>query len=278
MLLCLLFVLAAMPFIRGLGVEVDEALIGNCFYDRGAPWYSWHFGDAEVPVMLITYLGALKCWLYTPIFAIWHPGPVALRLPMMLAAAAALWLLFRFLERAHSRRAAWMGTLFLATDPSFLLIESIDLGFTALAQVFKLGGLLLLLNYDSDKKPWRLALAFFLFGLALWDKAVFGWVLIGLGAATLVVFPRRLWSHVSLRNAGLAASACLLGALPFVIYNIEKPLEAFRTNVKAAGAADQRFIKEHLRRETMNGRVLFGFLTAGSPGPHRRASRPAWPN
>src|SRR6185436_14395064 len=124
-----------------LGIYTDEALIGNGIYARGAPWYSWTFGDSELPIMLISYVGALKTWIYSGIFAIWAPGPLSLRLPMVLLAAASLILFFRLLDRvvggtagrkAAQRNTAWIGTLLLATDTSFLLIGATDFGFIVL--------------------------------------------------------------------------------------------------------------------------------------------------
>src|SRR5258706_1173653 len=124
--IALVFVGCAMLFVPGLGISPDESLIGNGIYERGAPWYAWTFGDFELPVMLISYLGALKTWLYSGIFAIFPPGPVSLRLPTVLAAAVSLVLFFRLLDRVAGRRAAFIGTLLLATDTSYLLISATD--------------------------------------------------------------------------------------------------------------------------------------------------------
>ena len=52
------FVAAGMLFVPRLGIEVDEAIVANGLYNHGRAWYSWKFANAEVPVMLITYLGA----------------------------------------------------------------------------------------------------------------------------------------------------------------------------------------------------------------------------
>src|SRR6266850_2058173 len=115
--IAILFIGSAMLFVPRLGIYADEALIGNGIYARGAPWYSWTFGDSELPIMLISYVGALKTWIYSGIFSIWQPGPLSLRLPMVLLAAASLILFFRLLDRAvggtTGRNTAWIGTLLL---------------------------------------------------------------------------------------------------------------------------------------------------------------------
>jgi len=266
----LVFIGAAMLFVPRIGIEADEATIGNGIYEHGAPSYSWHVHGYEIPVMLISYLGALKTWLYNPMFALWDPGPVSLRLPMVLVGAVTLWLFFRFLDRTVGRRAAWIGTLLLATDTSFVLVEATDFGFVALQFFFKLSALLLLLRFHRDGALWTLAAAFFLLGLALWDKAVFAWVLFGLAVAGVSTFPRELRRHLTARNLSVAVGAMLMGALPLVIYNIARPLETLRANAKVE--REPLRTKIEALRQTLDGHVLFGFMTSNEPG-----SRPGQP-
>jgi len=260
------FILSAMLFGKHLPIEADETLIGNGIYARGAPVYSWTIGNSELPIMMLSYVGALKTWLLNGVFELWKPGPVSLRLPMVLVAGFALWPLFVFLDRSVGRRAAWIGTLLLATDPSWVLLTSIDFGFIVGQFFFKMGALLLLLRFHRDGKWWALAGAFFLLGVALWDKAVFLWVLFGLGVAGFAIFPAEIRGRLAARNLGIATASMILGALPLVIYNVARPLETLRSNAKVS---DERIaVKAHLVRRTLEGAILFGFFTAADPGPH----------
>ena len=274
--LALAFMAAASLFVPRLGIEADEAMVGNGIYEHGAPVYSWHFGENEVPVMLLSYLGALKTWLVHPWLDLWAPGRTSLRFPMIVAGAVTLWLFFALLDRIQGRSAAWIGTLLLATDPSFLLIEATDFGFVALQFVFKLSAILLLVRFHREGRQRALSAAFFLFGLALWDKAVFLWVLFGLVVATVVTFPRELWRNVSARggripNYALAAVSIILGALPLLIYNIAHPLRTLRTTAKIAG--EPVFAKVEILWRTLDGFVLFGFMTSDEPRPQTGAAR-----
>ena len=260
-----LFVAAGMLFVPRLGIEVDEAIIANGIYDHGDAWYSWKFADSEVPVMLISYLGALKTWFYNFVFLFTPPRPMVLRVPMLLLAAATLWLFFELLERTLGRRAAWIGTLLLATDTSYLLMNTADYGPVTLQFVFKLAALVMLVRFHRDGAQTKLAWAFFFFGLGLWDKAVFAWVLFGLAVAAVAVFPRDVRKHLRLPNIAVAGWAMLAGALPLVIYNIARPLETLRSSAHLEQAGV--LAKAELLRRTMDGYVMFGFLTAGEPGP-----------
>ncbi len=267
----LAFVAIGMLFVPRLGIEADEAIIANGIYDHGDPWYSWKFAGVELPIMLISYLGALKAWLYNGLFLFAPPRPIVLRLPMLLFAAGSLWLFFEILDRTIGRRAAWIGMLLLATDTSYLLLNTADYGPVTLQFLFKLGALVLLIRFRKTGSKPDLAYAFFLLGLGLWDKAVFAWVLFGLALATAAVFPRDIRKHVSPANIAIAVAAMLAGSLPLVIYNIARPLETLRSNARVEQASVLG--KATLLRTTMDGSVMFGFLTSAEPGP-----QPGQPN
>jgi dolichyl-phosphate-mannose-protein mannosyltransferase len=267
----LAFVAAGMLFVPRLGIEADEAIIANGIYDHGNPWYSWKFADVELPIMLISYLGGLKAWFYNGVFLFTPPRPIVLRLPMLLLAAGTLWLFFELLDRTIGRRTAWIGTLLLATDTSYLLLNTADYGPVTLQFVFKLAALVLLVRFHRDASKRDLACAFFFLGLGLWDKAVFAWVLFGLLIAGVAVFPRELRKHLSGANIAVAGLAMLAGALPLVIYNIARPLETLRSNARLEQAPV--LAKAVLLRGTMDGSVMFGFLTSVEPGP-----QPGQPN
>lgn len=263
---CAAFVAAGMLFVPRLGIEADEAIVANGIYDHGASWYSWKIAGAEVPVMLISYLGALKTWFYKGVFLLGPPRPILMRLPMLLFAAVALWLFFELLDRTIGRRAAWIGMVLLATDTSYLLLNMADYGPVTFQFVFKLAALVLLVRFHQRGSTRDLAWGFFLFGLGMWDKAVFAWVLFGLAIAAAIVFPRELRRHFTRANVLVAGVAVVAGALPLVIYNIARPLETWRSNAHIGQTVLP--YKAEVLEKTMSGYLLFGFLTAQEPGPH----------
>lgn len=252
----ILFVLSALAFVSRPGIEADEALVAN------PAIFSLH----GIPLMDMSYLGALKQWFYLALFAFLRPGPASLRLPTILFGAAALWLFFLLLDRTVSRRAAWIGTVLLATDSMYVILEAIDYGPNALHFVLKLGAMLLLVRFHREPRTRWLAAAFLLLGLGLWDKAIFAWVLFGIGLATLAVFPREIWSHFTPRNLAIASAALIFGALPLVIYNIARPLDTFRSNIHLNN--EPLAHKADLLERTVSGWALFGFFTSVEPPPH----------
>jgi 4-amino-4-deoxy-L-arabinose transferase-like glycosyltransferase len=251
----LLFIATAMLFVSRPGIEADEALVAN------PAIYSWH----HVPLMLMSYMGALKAWFYLALFDIVKPGAVSLRTPTVLVGAAAIWLFFLLVDWTVGRRAAWIGALLLATDSMFVILEAIDYGPNTLHFVLKLGAMLLLVRFHRGGKAWALAGGFFLFGLGLWDKAIFAWVLFGISIATVIVFPREVLCHLTIRNLAIAVGSVILGALPLLAYNLHRPFDTFKAN---QGMTNDPFAhKAVLWERTVNGAVLFGFFTSLEPSP-----------
>jgi hypothetical protein len=250
------FIATAMLFVSRPGIEADEALVAN------PALYTWH----HIPLMLMSYMGALKAWLYLGLFSLMRPGPLPLRAPTILIGAAAILLFFLLLDRTVGRRAAWIGALLLATDSMYVILEAIDYGPNALHFVLKLGAMLLLVRFHRQGSTWALAAGFFLLGLGLWDKAIFAWVLFGISVASISAFPREVWRHVTMRNLAIASGAFLLGGLPLIVYNIARPLDTFKSNVHLTREpVGQKLL---ILERTLNGAVLFGFFTALDPAQH----------
>ncbi len=251
----MLFIATAMLFVSRPGIEADEAVVA------GAGSYTFF----SLPLMHFSYVGALKTWFYLALFSFVRPSQVSLRVPTVLAGAAAVWLFFVLLDRTIGRRAAWIGALLLATDSMFVILEALDFGPNALHFVFKLGAMVLLVRFHNKGSKWALAAAFFLIGLALWDKAIFIWAIFGVSLATLIVFPREVLRHVSIRNLSIAAGSAFLGALPLVAYNIHRPFDTFRSNAHMTMEPIRQ--KMVILERTMNAPVFFGFFTSVQPPP-----------
>jgi hypothetical protein len=260
-----LFIATAMLFVTRPGIEADEAVVVN----RAS------FSFFSLPLMHFSYVGALKTWLYLALFSFVKPSQESLRVPMVLAAAAAVWLFFVLLDQTIGRRAAWIGALLLATDSMFVILNTFDFGPNALHFVFKLGAMVLLVRFHrglyNNASEWALAAAFFLIGLGLWDKAIFIWAVFGVSLATLIVFPREVLRHLSMRNLAIAVASALVGALPLVAYNIHRPLDTFRSN--AHMTKDPVRQKAIVLERTMNAPVFFGFFTSVQPPPHPGEAR-----
>jgi len=273
LLCCLLFVLIGFAFTPQAGIENDEALFGGGIYRHHGVTYDDQILGHRVPLMLMSYLGTLKSWVYAPIFRFWQPSVSSLRIPVILFGGLTIWLFSILLRRIAGHRAAAVGAVLLSTDTIYLLTTCYDWGPVVLQHLLLVGGILCLVRFHQERQPRFLAAGFFLLGLGLWDKALFIWILSGITAATFVVFPRELWKSLTLRNLTTATLAFSLGSAPLIIYNIQHPLETFRAN--ASYDAGDIPNKAHLLRATLDGRALFGFIARDDPSGHRRTPESA---
>ena len=161
--------------------------------------------------MLMSYVGTLKSWIYTPIFQLFGTDVMSMRVPVLLAGAASIWLLYLLLRRIAGDRAALIGCALLAVDSMYLVTTCFDWGPVALQHLLVLGGMLLTLRFYQERQAGSLAGAFFLFGLALWDKAIAMWMLSGLGVGVILTFPRQFFATLPRRRLAIAVLAFGLG-------------------------------------------------------------------
>jgi 4-amino-4-deoxy-L-arabinose transferase-like glycosyltransferase len=208
--------------------------------------------------MLMSYLGTLKSWLYRPIFQWFGVGVSVVRLPMLLAGAASVWLFYRLLRRVAGERAALLGCGLLAADSLYLLTTCFDWGPVALQHLLILSGMLLLLGFYQHPSHLRLAGGCFLLGMAMWDKALAAWMIGGIGLALILVFPRQIVGVTTLRRVVISVFFFALGALPLIVYNIDQPLATFRGN--ASWDTSDLAGKGRLLAATADGSALFGWL------------------
>lgn len=272
----LLFSLAGLAFIRKTGIHFDAAYELAAFYPCSTPAFRPTILGHPFPLMVIQYLGAFKAWLYLPILQYLEVTPVTLRLPLLITGALSVWLSFAILDRIGGRRAAIAGSLLLATDATFVIASTYDFGPIVFLHFFLLAGILLLLRFNRTGKARDLALAFLLFGLALWHKALFIWMFDGLSAAGLILFHKRILALFSWKRLAVAGVSMCIGAFPLIYYNAVTHGATLHPEKVMSGNAplSQKLL---VLRKTLNGSVLFAWLTDYTPNnelpPHHLGSR-----
>jgi 4-amino-4-deoxy-L-arabinose transferase-like glycosyltransferase len=268
---CLIFFLCGLALAPYPGVQNDEALFAAPLYPPRTGFTSITVSHWRVPLMQMSYLGCLKAWIYRPIFEIWAPSVFSLRIPVLIIGTMTIWLTWMLLRRTLGDRAAIIGTLLLATDTSFLLTTCFDWGPVTLQHFLTVGGVLALVYFYRSKKLWHLGLGFLLFGLAIWDKALFSWTLAGLLVATSLVFPGELWKELRWQRVSVAAVCFVLGAFPLLWYNVAQGGKTFSSNARFSQQG--LTTKWEALKETANGSALFGYLVADDQGRPLRPAR-----
>ena len=255
---CCLYILLGASLIPYAGVQNDEALFSIPLYLFNPKDLSISIFHHRVPLMVMSYVGTLKTFLYAPILRIFGANVWSIRLPMVLAGAATIYFFYKLVRRAVGTKEAILGAFLLATDPIFVLTDTFDWGPVALEHFLLVTGCLSLLQFAQSDSMLQLAGGFFLLGLALWNKAVFFWALAGLCFGAIVVFRREIGERLTPANLGVAAAAFLVGALPFVLYNIRQP----NATLGATAHFDTANFapKFAMARGALNGSGLLGYL------------------
>jgi 4-amino-4-deoxy-L-arabinose transferase-like glycosyltransferase len=266
---CTFFFLAGQAFAPTLGIENDEALFGMALLPPRAD-FSIRLGHFHLPLMLMSYLGALKAWIYRPIFLWFGPGVWSLREPAIVAGAASLWIFYLFMRRLAGYRAALIGCGLLAADSMYFLTTCFDWGPVALQHLLLVSAMFLLLKFYQEDKPRCLAAGCFLAGLAMWDKALAAWMLGGFVVAGIALLIKSVSRVTTLRRAAISLAFFALGALPLIVYNVKADFPTFRGRHYET---TQFAAKAQVLRMTADGTGMFGFLVnddppAGDVKPH----------
>lgn len=235
------------------GIQTDEALF------TGGIWAPQFLAFIRIfkqdyATMVMTYVGALKAQVWRPIFAMAGVSAETIRFPALLIGAVGVWWFYRLSLRTVGQRAALVGVALLATDSTYLMTVRWDWGPVAFQHLFLIGGLLGLVRFHQTRRLLFLFGAFFAFGLALWDKALFAWSLAALGVTGLIVFWREVWSHARVATVLIATAGLLAGAFPLIRYNVKNEWVTFRSN--AQPNVDSYADKVRVLRHTLNAEAV----------------------
>jgi hypothetical protein len=249
----LFFVVFSVVLIPYAGLQDDEVIFANALNRPSNPSYCFTAFGRPVPLMILPYLGTLKTALYWPLLHVVRPGPFTARLPMVFAGALTILLFYKWSKRIAGAAAASIGALLFATDPSFILTNTFDWGPVALQLLLTVAGCWLI---AKGHIPW----GFLLFGLALWNKAIFLWTLAGLAAGTVAVFWPELRKALK-RRVTLAWALCafLLGASPLLIYNTRHRNATLQSSTLSLQDSRVKFVQ---LRSALAGSSLFGYLVS----------------
>jgi hypothetical protein len=266
-----LFVSIAVPWIDKPGIQTDEALFAGGIYPPFNEQFTIHVFHHDYPLMEMSYVGALKARLWAAIFIVWRPSPASVRIPSVLLGALSIWWFYRLLARTLGARAALAGAALLATDPIYVLYSRWDHGPVVIQHLCLIGAMLALIRFYQERRLAWLAAGFLALGLGLWEKAIFVWLLSGVGVAALMVFPRQIRNLLSIRTASIAAAGFALGALPLIVYNARQGLRTVRANT--VWSAENVAGKIRVLRSTLEGDAIFGAMMYDLPeGPQREPS------
>jgi 4-amino-4-deoxy-L-arabinose transferase-like glycosyltransferase len=173
------------------GLQYDEILFVNAA--TGEPTNGLFVRRIlGVPVMVMPYMGALKAYLYYPVFKVFGVSPATCRWPIIILSLVTLGLIYGVARSSFGRVTSALLVLVVAVDPTFIYTTKLDVGPTALMLLLKLAALFFALRTVTTGSPrhlWGMSAAC---ALGMFDKLNFIWFIIALGFACGLLFRREL--------------------------------------------------------------------------------------
>jgi hypothetical protein len=256
-----------------------------------------HLFGLDLPLMSSSdYQGVTSTYLVLPFFALGGINVVSLRLMTVTVGLVGVILTF-FLARAwFGRGAARLAVLLIAVSPAWVFWSRI--GVYVVSQVMPIGaGTLLALTVWVRRPLARrqngpLYAAAFLLGLGLTTKLLFIWFIVAVAITALILWGRPLWTsrhdwlrkRVWLRPAALSAFWFILGASPFLLYNLLSggTFSLLRHTLSAPGATDHGVSNSALLRNLWTEADAFKVLLDGGyfwfQGAIRNGARAVYSN
>lgn len=174
LLIILLYFLISVVKLEDPGVNNDQLMFvnaatlkeGNIFI-----WKSFH----GIPMMVFPYIGALKSYLYMPIFYLFGVNIWSIRLPQIILISISLYLLYKTLSIAFNKQIGIFTCLFLALDPSLIAYSRVDNGPTVLEFLLKTLTIYLFYLYYKTKNGIFFISIYPVLALGIFNKINFFW-------------------------------------------------------------------------------------------------------
>jgi hypothetical protein len=214
-----------------------------------------------LPLLIFPYIGALKSWIYTPVFALFGVSPASIRLPAILISCGTLALGYSLVRRILTPPWAVAFTGACAVHPGFVLLTRVDLGPIALMLFLK--ALCLVLLFKWLEGPRRICWS--VFGVCLlgfFDKFNFIWFIVALSFSTSAIYGPEIFRKLrTVPVKVLMATASALVAVGLLVLWIVYPLLQ-RPHAKASSG---RFSQMWSLYESMSTGGATAYLWFKSP-------------
>ena len=261
-----LYTVASLSLIRKTGLQYDEALFINAATGGGYGSSSSQFVSLRihgVPVALMPYIGALKAWVWTPIFALFGVSLESIRVPAVLLSTVALALVAAAIWRCTGRVYGFALALLLCTEPVFSLMTRLDWGPVAIAGFLRAVALYAVIRLATGGGRRWVAILTGALVLGLFNKLDFG-IFAG---SFLLAFGGIFWPVWRSRWRSLRVSFMVCGALLIAAYGV-----GVNAAMRASSVADggMQPLTQRIPRifglisETFSGAWVAPYIAAGT--------------
>ena len=218
-LIMAMYTIASLSLIRKTGLQYDEALFVNAATSGGYGSSSSQFVSLRihgVAVALMPYIGALKAWVWTPIFSLFGVSLESIRAPAVLLGASAVSLVTAAIWRCTGRVYGLALALLLCTEPVFSLMTRLDWGPVVIAGFLRAVALYAVIRLATGGGRRWVAIVTSALVLGLFNKLDFGIFAV----AFLLAFGGVFWPVWRSRWKSHRTTFVACGALMVTAYGI----------------------------------------------------------
>ena len=184
------------------GLYYDEAAFAGLAKDFVVGEKRLHMPGCERPIFfgrpcptfVQPYLGALKCWMLIPRFALFGSSIAVLRLTTLLWALLALLIFMLAARRALGLRVALISGILLIVDPNYFFLGLLDWGASIGAFLCRCLAFWLALLWWQHRNLLYLFLASLFLGLGVFNKVDFLVFISATSVAAVCVYGRPIWT------------------------------------------------------------------------------------
>jgi hypothetical protein len=220
------------------GLNLDEVIRRNPGFSIAhrtiEPPYPYHFSlnlshRREFPLMLKHYIGPVYAYRTALFASIFGCSGIAVRLENVLITFIALIFTFFIIKELTNPGIAALASFLLSVDNSFVFFSRIGM---VSFYFFKVFLIYLIFLYTKYQRPVFLYLAGLWAGIGVWARADFIIIPISIACVFLTI-ERKILSSEKLKIGFSFVRGFVLGAFPFLIYNLFNPLSTFRPMFRA---------------------------------------------
>lgn len=237
-----LYLMLALIKIRYPGVFYDEILFGNAalgtITEAGSGLVDnifIYYRVGNFPVFLMSYMGALKAYLYYPIFKTFGVSVYSIRMPPIILSAVALFLLFLTTRDLFNNKMALITLFLLVTDASFINQTRYDNGPTVIEFFCKVLILYFFTKIIRDIKINYIIILVIISLIALFNKLSFIWFVNSFFIASIFYYWSNLKDIFTFKKVGaniiyiiFPLCAYLINLCFFIfIYKLLKPISSY---------------------------------------------------
>jgi hypothetical protein len=256
-----LFVLLATYRIQFPGLYYDEVNFVNAA--QGGSGNSFiYMRLGSLPLFIMPYLGALKAWIYAPIFYLCGVSVLTIRLPAVLLAAVTLLIFYHAMRGTLGPLWASAVVWIMAIDPLNLFSSRLDWGPTVLMHLFQAAIIALWFSYREKPKLWKAAIIVICFGLGFFDKFNFVWLALAFAIGIFVCYRdsvKNIWSSLP-RFVPWFVGILIAIALGTMLYMVRQLLYLAPTGIGAVALSWIRLV------ETLSGAAVAAFVFESQAG------------